>query len=172
MWGDVQFDFTSNSFRTHFDFTSKSLRFHIDFTSSSLRFHFDSTLISIRLHFDFTSDSLRVHFAFTSNSLRLSFDLTSILHGENGNRPATQGERENSAGPNGKGKTPAPHLSSNSTWQPYHAHARTKRNDFLVGVTPQPPIHKTGGLTCQCRTKCLRDQACIPCKPHTALAMM
>ena len=170
MWGDVQFDFTSNSFRTHFDFTSKSLRFHIDFTSSSLRFHFDSTLISIRLHFDFTSDSLRFHFDFTSNSLRLSFDLTSISHGEKGKRPHKG--KGKLGGPKGKRENPSPHLSSNSTWQPDRAHARTKRNDFPVGVTPQPPIHKTGGLTCQCRTKCLRDQACIPCKPHTALAMM
>ena len=36
------------------------------------------------------------------------------------------------------------HISSNSTWQadslPDRAHARTKRNDFPVGVTPQPPI--------------------------------
>jgi hypothetical protein len=135
------FDFTLISIRLHFDFTSDSLRFHIDSTSSSLRFHFDFTLISIRFHFDFTSDSLRVHFDFTSNSLRLSFDLTSISHGEKGTRHATQGKRENSAGQKGKGKTPSRDLSSNSTWQPDRAHARTKRNDFPVGVTPQPPIY-------------------------------
>jgi hypothetical protein len=57
-----------------------------------------------------------------------------------GTRPATQGKRENSAGQKGKGKRPRHHLSSNSTWQPDRAHARTKRNDFPVGVTPQPPI--------------------------------
>jgi len=39
-----------------------------------------------------------------------------------------------------KGKLPPHHLSSNSTWHPYRAHARTKRNDFPVGVTPQPPM--------------------------------
>jgi hypothetical protein len=30
-------------------------------------------------------------------------------------------------------------LASNSTWQPDCAHARTKRNEFPIGVTPQPP---------------------------------
>ena len=129
-------EIASLSLRCHFEVTWMSLRFHIDFTSSSLRFHFDFTLISIRLHFDFTSHSLRFHFDFTSNSLRFSFDLTSISHGEKGERPATQGKRENSAWQKGKGKTPSPDLSSNSTWQPDRAHARTKRNDFPVGVTP------------------------------------
>jgi len=143
------------SIRFHFEFISNSLRFH---TSISLRFHFDSTLI-----FDFTLISLRIHFDYHSISLRFHMGKRENAHTR---------ERENSAGPKGKGKTPSPHLSSNSTWQPDRAHARTKRNDFPVGVTPQPPIHKTGGLTCQCRTKCLRDQAGIPCKPHTALAMM
>jgi len=60
--------------------------------------------------------------------------------GWGGTRPATQGKRENSVGQKGKGKRPRHHLSSNSTWQPDRAHARTKRNDFPVGVTPQPTM--------------------------------
>ena len=111
-----------------------SLRFHIEFTSSSLRFHFDFTSISLRIHFDLTLISLRIHFDFPSISLRFHM-------GEKGKRPATQGKRENSAGQKGKGKSPSQDLSSNSTWQPDRAHARTKRNDFPVGVTPQPPIY-------------------------------
>jgi hypothetical protein len=129
------FEPTSISLRFHFDFNSTSLRFHFGFTSTSLRAHFEFSLISIRLHFDLTSDSLRFHFEFTSKSLRFSFDLLSISHGEKGNALPHKGKGK-LGGAKEKGKTPSPHLSSNSTWQPDRAHARTKRNDFPVGVTP------------------------------------
>ena len=109
----------------------------------SLRGYYEITWISLRYHFEFTSISLRFHFDVTSISLRVHFDVTSVSHGEKGKRPATQWKRENSAGQKGKGKGPGQDLSSNSTWQPDRAHARTKRNDFPVGVTPQPPMTST-----------------------------
>ena len=55
-------------------------------------------------------------------------------------RRSSFSSRRISAWQKGKGKNPWCHLSSKSTWQPDHTHARTKRNDFPVGVTPQPPI--------------------------------
>ena len=46
-----------------------------------------------------------------------------------------------------KGKPPHHDFHSASTLHPHRAHARTnetKRNDFPVGLTPQPPIIVTG----------------------------
>jgi len=55
------------------------------------------------------------------------------------------GKRENAMPHKEKGKTRRDKREkgkdSNSTWQPDRAHARTKRNDFPVRVTPQPPMN-------------------------------
>jgi hypothetical protein len=134
------FDVTLGSLRFDFDVTLISLRSHFGFTSMSLRCHFDFTSISLRFHFDVTSISLLLHFAITSISLPFHFDLTSISQGKKGKRSPQKGKGKSWRGKKGKGKSPSPHLSSISTWQPDLAHARTKRNDSPVGLPPQPPI--------------------------------
>ena len=112
-----------------FDVTSVSLRFCCALTSKSLRDRIVVNLVSRRRHFEFASSSCQFNFNFTSDSHGLHLDFTSVhfVH-----------TQEKMGGAKGKSER-APHLDlrSKSTWPPYHAHPRMKRNDFPSGLSPK-----------------------------------
>jgi len=159
----VHLDYTSITLRSHFDITLSSRWFHFDFTftSMSLGYHFDSTSSSLWPHFDFAWVLLRCHFNFTSIHIDLNtisrwflFDSTSIvcyetsiwlrIHlREKGTRHSANGNMENSGG--GETETAKVRSYVFSEFPLYNPTARTnetKRNDFPVGLTPQPLIHR------------------------------
>ena len=133
-------DVALHPLQSHFDLTMISLWFCIDSASISRGLHcYTLNFIALWYHFNFTSEPISLglsHFGLTWSHL------DSLEKTEKGTPGGRKGKRE-------KGR----HAFSSVLTRHCHcaSHARTRRNDFPVGLTPpnlrflMAPIFCTGG---------------------------